>query len=1026
MRLARPNETADGRRFCPSCPRFALSAALINSPLFRLLILGIASLLTSWGITACSSERGLVGRTYDNIVARDNAYFLAREQMRAVEEGLIKGRIDDYNRVLPLFPVLDTAAAAKLTPDLDAVIKNASLPIQHRPGSDYTDDAYLLIGKARYYELQYEDAVKTFKYVNTTSKDPNARHAALIWLLRTFTAAKEYESAAAVSSLLDKEEGTPANAKDLFLARAQYYLATDEPKKAVENLEKAIPLVEPKNERSRTRYILAQLYQAAGEDKKAYAELNQILKRNPPYELDFFSKLMLGQVSDLNQNDRSRLDKYFTKLLKDTKNKEYRDKIYYEMARLNYRQQRYPEALALLRKSVQATEKNKAQKAYTYLLAGRIYYDNLQRYPLAAAYYDSTVQNMPREVPEYTAIAERSAILQQFAQQLTTITTQDSLQALARLDPTTLTAKLTGYAEAELDARRRAAAEAEQLAARRARAESQLQTATGVSDARSGNVGTDPDLFASTSTGAAWYFDNPTSMSTARGDFIRVWGDRPLQDNWRTVTQISTSPVTNQGGNVPVTSAGLSSTVVGSPAADVAPADPAAQLEALVAQYLGTLPTTPALLQASQQQVEEALFLLGNIYYQQLHEPARGAETYEQLLTRFPQTKHAPETYYSLYLIYKDLKDEPKAEVYAQKLRGQFPNSSYARLVADPEYLRRVSVANEKMGVMLDSAFALYKRQKFPQAATLLAQARQQYPQTDLNDRVDFLGTLLTVRTQPPATAKAAVEKFYAAYPESPLASQASTMLAAYRAYEAGQIPGALASTQKPIVSAFRPGEVETRFRTGRAAVPVSTKPIEVYKPEGPPPAAAPPTSPAAAPTPGAPIPTAAPVPAVAGTPAPAGKAAEPAARSATTPPAAAGSSATAAATDPAAPAGTPYTAAGAAPHAVVLVFPKGAAPLATMPEQLTAYNNRFYRVKKLTVAPEALGNAQEMVVVQALPSVKEAQSYALKLRGPQSPLSKLRGEGYQTVVISIDNLPVLLQTKNLEEYQQFYENTYR
>ena len=1007
---------------------------MVNSPLFRLLIIGLAGLLAGLGLAACSSERGLVGRTYDNVVARDNAYFLAREQMRAVEEGLTKGRIDDYNRVLPLFPVLDTAAAAKLTPDLDAVIKNASLPIQHRPGSDYTDDAYLLIGKARYYELQYEDAVKTFKYVNTTSKDPNARHAALIWLLRTFTAAKEYESAAAVSSLLDKEEGTPTNAKDLFLARAQYYLATEEPKKAVENLEKAIPLVEPKNERSRTRYILAQLYQAAGEDKKAYAELNQILKRNPPYELDFFSKLMLGQVSDLNLNDRSRLDKYFTKLLKDTKNKEYRDKIYYEMARLNYRQQRYPEALALLRKSVQATEKNKAQKAYTYLLAGRIYYDNLQRYPLAAAYYDSTVQNMPREVPEYAAIAERSAILQQFAQQLTTITTQDSLQALARLDPTTLTAKLTGYAEAELDARRRAAAEAEQLAARQARAESQLQTATGVSDARSGNVGTDPDLFASTSTGAAWYFDNPTSMSTARGDFIRVWGDRPLQDNWRTVTQISNSPVTNQGGNVPVTSAGLSSTVVGSPAADVAPADPAAQLEALVAQYLGTLPTTPALLQASQQQVEEALFLLGNIYYQQLHEPARGAETYELLLTRFPQTKHAPETYYSLYLIYKDLKNEPKAEVYAQKLRSQFPNSSYARLVADPEYLRRVSIANEKMGVMLDSAFALYKRQQFPRSAALLAQAKQQYPQTDLNDRVDFLGTLLTVRTQPPATAKAAVEKFYAAYPESPLASQASTLLAAYRAYEAGQIPGALASTEKPIVSAFRPGEVETRFRSGRAAVPAPTAPVAVFKPEGPPPAASP-TSSAAAPTPGAPVLTSPPVPAVAGTPAPTSAPTDKAAdllpigaRPATTPaaPTPAGTSVTAAATDPAAAPATPYTAAGAAPHAVVLVFPKGAAPLATMPEQLTAYNNRFYRVKKLTVAPEALGNAQEMVVVQALPSVKEAQSYALKLRGPQSPLSKLRGEGYQTVVISIDNLPLLLQTKNLEEYQQFYENTYR
>jgi len=996
-------------------PTACLFSALIKSSLFRLLIVGLAFLSLGLGVVACSSERrSLVGRTYDNVVARDNAYFLAREQMRALEDGLYKARVDDYNRVLPLFPVLDEAAATKLTPDLDAVIKNASLPIQHRPGSDWTDDAYLLIGQARFYELQYEDAVKTFKYVNTTSKDVNARHAALIWLMRTFTAMKEYESAAAVSSLLDKEEGTPVNAKDLFLARAQYYLATDEPQKAVENLEKAIPLVEPKNERSRTRYILAQLYQTAGEDKKAYAELNQILKRNPPYELDFFSKLMLGQVSDLNQNDRTRLDKYFAKLLKDTKNREYRDKIYYEMARLNYRQERYPEALALLQKSARATEKNKAQKAYTYLLTGRIYYDNLQRYSLAAAYYDSTVQNMPREVPEYAAIAERSDILKQFAQQLTVITTQDSLQTLARLDPATLTLKLTGYAQAELDTRKQAA---KQQAAQLARAQNALQTTTGVSSARSGNVGTDPDLFATTSTGAAWYFDNPTSLSTARGDFIRIWGDRPLQDNWRTITQISSSPVTNQGGNTPVTVAGLGSTVVGNPATDIpAPKDSTAQLQELVAQYQSTIPTSPAQLQTSQQQIEEALFVLGGIYSQQLHETNQSVETYERLLTRFPDTQHAPEAYYSLYLLYKDLKNDPKAETYAQRLRTQFPNSSYARLVADPEYLRRTSIANEKIGVMLDSAFVLYKKQEFKRSAEVLAQAKQQYPQTDFNDRVAFLNTLLTIRTQPPLTAKAAVEKFYADYPESPLASQASTLLAVYREYEAGHIPGALASTDKPVVSAFQPGEVDTRFRSSYSAT-TPTAPVSVFKPVGPPPTT--PTANSSIPTPLAPTPAPstpttaptdkAPLPTVS-TPSPAGT----------------GTTLPTASTTPPTAAATPYTAAGTASHVVVLVFPKGAAPLATLPEQLTAYNNRFYRVKNLTVQPESLSNAQEMVVVRALPSVKEAQSYALKLRGPQSPLSRLRGEGYQTLIISIDNLPLLLQTKNLEEYQQFYDNTYR
>ena len=981
----------------------------------RLFSIVAGCLLLGAGITACSSEnRSLVGHAYDNVVARDNAYFLAREKMRAVEEGLYKARVNDYNHVLSLFPTLDEATATRLAADLDDIIKKASLPIQHRPGSDWTDDAYLLVGKARFYKMEYEDAVKTFRFINTTSPDINTRHAALIWLMRSFMAMKEYESAAAVSSILEREEGTPVNAKDLFLTRADYYLAMNEPQRAIDNMERAVPLVEPKNEQSRTRYILAQLYQQAGENQKAYAELNQILKRNPPYELDFYSKLLLGQVSNLDQEDRTRLNKYFAKLLRNPNNKEYRDKIYYEMARLDYRQQRYPEALALLRQSARASGGNQAQKGYTQLLAGRIYYDNLQKYRAAAAYYDSAVQAMPREVPEYAVTAERSEILQQFAQQITIVETQDSLQALAKLPPAELDTRLNAYAQAELDTRR----EAEIRAKQAAEAQNRLQTATGVSAARSGNVGTDPDLFASTSTGAGWYFDNPTSMSTARADFIRKWGNRPLQDNWRIVTQASNSPVNDQNGGAPTTAvaAGSENIVNGAQlgATPEAASTPAAQLQTLVAQYRQSIPLTEPQLQTSQLQVEEALFALGAIYRLQLQEPARAVETYEQLLMRFPNTKHAPEAYYSLYLLYKD-ENNPRAEVYAQKLRAQFPNSSYAKLVADPEYLRRVSVANEKMGVQLDSAFAQYKRQNFKLATETLAHARQQYPDTDLNDRVAYLNTLLTIRTQTPPTAKAAVEQFLKDYPDSPLVSEATTLQASYQKYEAGQLPGALATTDKPIVSNFRPGEVDTRPRAYyQAKVPVT--PVEVYRPEQPAPTVAPtPTATPAAPTlpdnGGAPATTVPPAPGT--TPAPA-----------TTPTAIPG---TAPAPAPASekPA-TPYTAAPATAHAVVLVFSPDATPLAELPKQLETYNGRFYRAKNLSVQSETLGNAQTLVVVGSLPTLKEAQSYALKLRGPQSPLSRLRGAGYQTVVISTDNLPLLRQSKNLEEYQQFYDNNFR
>jgi tetratricopeptide (TPR) repeat protein len=274
-------------------------------------------LLLGLGVAGCASDKNLVAHSFNNIAARDNAYFLAREKLRAVEDKLYATRVEDYNQLLPLFPTLDSSSVRASRAELNDIIKKASMPIQHRPGSDWTDDAYLLVAWSRFYQMQFDDAALTFKYVNSTSKDDNAKHEALIGLMRTFVATKEFDNAKTISNLLDKESGLEKDARQLFLTRADYYIRTEEPAKAIPQLERAIPLIEFKNERSRTRYLLAQLYQEAGENKKAYEQLNLILARNPPYELDFFAKLMLGQVSDLNQQDKARLDKYFAALLKD-------------------------------------------------------------------------------------------------------------------------------------------------------------------------------------------------------------------------------------------------------------------------------------------------------------------------------------------------------------------------------------------------------------------------------------------------------------------------------------------------------------------------------------------------------------------------------------------------------------------------------------------------------------------------------------------------------------------------------------
>ncbi|RFP66284.1 hypothetical protein D0N36_04505 [Hymenobacter lapidiphilus] len=110
----------------------------------------------------------------------------------------------------------------------------------------------------------------------------------------------------------------------------------------------------------------------------------------------------------------------------------------------------------------------------------------------------------------------------------------------------------------------------------------------------------------------------------------------------------------------------------------------------------------------------------------------------------------------------------------------------------------------------------------------------------------------------------------------------------------------------------------------------------------------------------------------------------------------------------------------------MVIVLAKVAPPLADLAAQLTAYNSRFYKSSSLQVRRQALNATEEAVIIEGLDNAKLAQSYALKLRGPQSPLSKLRGAGYQTLVVGMDNLPVLLQEGKPAEYQRFYDQNYR
>ena len=139
--------------------------------------LSIYPLLLSLLLLSCSSERNTwTSKVYHNTTAHFNGYYYANEEIKKIEGAILKNHTDDYNRILKLFPSFDSSLSKNFEKELEEAVKMASIAIQRHPNSKWVDDAYILVGKARMYELDWGNAIQTFKYVNTHSKDKDAKH----------------------------------------------------------------------------------------------------------------------------------------------------------------------------------------------------------------------------------------------------------------------------------------------------------------------------------------------------------------------------------------------------------------------------------------------------------------------------------------------------------------------------------------------------------------------------------------------------------------------------------------------------------------------------------------------------------------------------------------------------------------------------------------------------------------------------------------------------------------------------------
>jgi len=110
-------------------------------------------------------EIGKVGKLYHNTTAKFNGYFNANVLLTESIAKLNTDYQDNYNRILAIYPYVASQDVTQVSGDLDEAIKKSAVAVSLHRVSHWTDDCYLLIGKAQYLKKDYEDAEDTFKYL---------------------------------------------------------------------------------------------------------------------------------------------------------------------------------------------------------------------------------------------------------------------------------------------------------------------------------------------------------------------------------------------------------------------------------------------------------------------------------------------------------------------------------------------------------------------------------------------------------------------------------------------------------------------------------------------------------------------------------------------------------------------------------------------------------------------------------------------------------------------------------------------
>ncbi|RMB58055.1 hypothetical protein EAX61_10155 [Dokdonia sinensis] len=719
-------------------------------------------------MAGCSRKKDtFLSRNFHAVTAEYNTLYNGDVALEKGLDGLANSYQDDYWDVLPverleIFEDITKPGESK-SPDFDRAeekaikaIQRHSMKIDGEENNPQMDEAFILLGKSRYYSQRFIPALESFNYILQFYPASNNIAQAKIWKEKTNIRLNNNELAIDNLRKLFKVEKklSDQDQADAYAMLSQAFLNLGHSDTALAYIKDAARLTRKVEEEGRYNYIKGQLYNKLEFKDSANLAFDEVIDLNRRIPRKYWINAQIEKIKnfDYENGDELALLEWIEELEQNRENRPYLDKLYYTKAEYYMNVGLEDSAIALYNRSLRANGQDGYLISRDYLSLAEYNFNNAE-YQLAGAYYDSTLSRLKSRTREYRGIRKKRENLTDVITYETLAQRNDSIMRIASMTEDEQRAFFENYIK-ELKERRKQDSIRKSEIIRNNEfftKDNATAGAKGTKGAKGRTKGT-----AGTSQIGEFFFYNPTAVAYGKQDFLRRWGKRVNEDNWR----LSSKQRTKLDGS-------------GTPVDLVAQADFEKDLN--VDTFLATIPTGEKSLDSLKRERDNAYYQLGIIYKEKFKEYPRSADKLETLLTFGPEERLILPTKYNLYQVYKEMDAFAKAESTKSDITSNYGDSRYAAILNNPDVALEQDA--ESAEAIYNNLYRDFQSQNYGPLISKLDDNINRFYGDPFVPKFELLKATALGRYKGYDAYKAALEFVYLTYPRSEEGKKAQSLL---------------------------------------------------------------------------------------------------------------------------------------------------------------------------------------------------------------------------------------------------------